>query len=235
MNEFDYIMDIINKELYELDKLVRDKEICYDKILLSSKSYCESYEATLPQYKYIRDILQFIKHVTNDNDRQLYNDKIYELKWEYFEAIIHVLTSIINSSFSIGYVTSMDERYKCHTTLGKIFDVFTNIPMFDIRIHKFLYDLSEFLGEYANKENEILEMHKRFQQDLNVNCDAGRRNPTIDVYYANPVMDEIFCDKPRKLQQEINIIRLDKENIDMICKRHMSQKALIEISQQIKK
>ena len=97
MNEFDYIMDIINKELYELDKLVRDKEICYDKILLSSKSYRESYEATLPQYKYIRDILQFIKHVTNDNDRQLYNDKIYGLKWEYFEAIIHVLTSIINS------------------------------------------------------------------------------------------------------------------------------------------
>lgn len=232
MNEFDYIMDIINKDLYELDKLVRDKRICYDKILLSSKSYRESYEATLPQYKYIRDILQFIKHFTNDNDRQLYIDKIYDgHKLEYFEAIIHVLTSVINSSFSIGYVTSMDEREKCHATLGKIFDVFMNTPMFDIRIHKFLYDLSEFLGEYANKENEILEMYNQFQRDLNVSYNIGQLNPVISVYYANPVMDEIFCDKPPKLRQEINVIKLDKEKIDMICKRHMSQKALIEISQ----
>lgn len=231
MNELDYIMDIINKTLYELDKLVRDKGICYDKILLSSKSYHESYEATLPQYKYIRDILQFIKHVTNDNDEQIYIDKIYGLKFEYFEAIIHVLTSVINSSFSIGYVTSMDERKKCHMTLGKIFNVFMNVPMFDARIHKFLFDLSEFLGEYENKENEILEIYNRFQRDLNVSYNIGQRNPIISVYYANPVMDEIFCDKPLKLRQEINVIKLDKEKIDMICKRHVSQKALIEISQ----
>lgn len=229
MNEYNYIMDIINKELYELDNLVRVKGIYYDKILLSSKSYRESYEATLPQYKYIRDILQFIKYFTNDNDRQYYVDKVYEFKWEYFEAIIHILTSIINLSFSIGYVTSMDEREKCHTTLVKIFDVFMNIPMFDMRIHKFLYDLSEFLGEYANKENEILEIHERLRQDLNTSYSVGQQNPIISVYYATPAMDEIFCDKPLKLRQEINVIRLYKEQIDMVCKRHMSQKALIEI------
>ena len=232
MNEFDYIMDKINKTLYELDKLVRVKGIYYDKMLLSSKSYRESYEeAILPQYKYIREILQFIKHFTNDNDRQYYVNKVYELKWEYFEAIIHILTSVINLSFSIGYVTLMNEREECHTTLGKIFDVFMNIPMFDVRIHKALFDLSEFLGEYADKENEIIEMHNRLQKELNVSYSVGQQNPVISVYYANPLIDEMFYDKPLKLRQEVNVIRLDKEKIDMICKRHMSQKALIEISQ----
>lgn len=236
MNEFDYIMDKINKTLYELDELVSVKGIYYDKTLLSSTSYCESYEeAILPQYKYIREILLFIDHFTNYNDRQFYVDKVYELKWEYFEAIIHVLTSVINSSFSIGYVTSMNERKRCHVTLKNIFDVFINISMFDIRMHKFLFDLSEFLGEYADKENEILEIHNRLQKDLSVSYNIGQRNPMIDMYYANTVMYEIFCDKPRKLRQEINVIRLDKEKIDMICKRYMSQKALMEISQQIKK
>ena len=178
----------------------------------------------------------FIDHFTNCNDRQCYVDKVYELKWEYFEAIIHVLTSVIYSSFSIGYVTSMNEREKCHTTLGKIFDVFMNIPMFDIRMHKFLYDLSEFLGEYADKEHEILEMHTRLQRELNVSYNVGRRDHAINVYYASPpAMDEMFCDKPLKLRQETGVIQLDKENIDMACKRCISQKALIEIiSQQIK-
>ena len=231
MNEFDYVMDIINKRIYELDKLVRVKGIYYDKILLSSKSYQESYEATLPQYKYIQDILRFINHVTNDNNGQYYVYKIRGLKWEYFEAIIHILISVIDLSFSIGYVTSIDEREKCHVILGKMFNVFMNIPMFNGHIHKILYDLSEFLGEYENKENEILEMHKRLQQDLDTSY-VG----VVNMYYINPAiaMDEIFCNKPRKLQQETNMMQLDKEEIDMICKRHMSQKALIEISQQIK-
>ena len=229
MNKYDYIMDIINKELYELDKLVCDKGICYDKKLLSSESYSKSYDATLPQYKYIRDILQFIRYFTKDNDRQYYVDKVCEFDWEYFEAIIHVLTSVINSSFSIGYVTSMNEREKCHTTLGKIFDVFQNIPMFDIRIHKILYDLSEFFGEYADKENEILEMNNRLQQELNVNYNIGQRNHIVTLYYANPVMNKLFCDKPSKLRNKINAIQLDKEEIDMVCKRCMSQKTLIEI------